>query len=175
MLAPGISTAVLLKNRQDAFDTFRQEAEYLWEKQDFEWQHGGKSTFECTKSMTILKVYTLFKQFGDRIFEEFVDYTYDLTKEFAKLINSNPEFETAHAPNSNILCFQHINCDNPNLVNSQLRQCLIMDGGFYIVQTVLNEKTYLKVTLLNPRTTIIHIKNLINSISKIAKKLKSGG
>lgn len=175
MLAPGISTAVLLKNRQDAFDTFRQEAEYLWEKQDFEWQHGGKSTFECTKSMTILKTYTLFKQFGDRIFEEFVDYTYDLTKEFAKLINANPEFETAHDPDSNILCFRYINCDNSNLFNSQLRQCLIMDGEFYIVQTVLNEKTYLRVTLLNPKTTIIHIRNLINSISKIAKKLKSEG
>lgn len=76
---------------------------------------------------------------------------------------------------SNILCFRYINCNNPNLFNSQLRQCLIMDGDFYIVQTVLNEKTYLRVTLLNPKTTVIHIKNLINSISKIAKKLKSEG
>lgn len=172
MLAPGISTAVLLKNRQDAFDTFRQEAEYLWEKQDSEWQHGGKSTFECTKSMTILKTYTLFKQFGDRIFKDFVDYQYDLTKQFAELININPEFETAHYPDSNILCFRYINCNNPNLLNSRLRQQLIMDGKFYIVQTVLHEKIYLRVTLLNPKTTIIQIKNLINSISKVAVQIK---
>lgn len=50
--------------------------------------------------MTILKTYTLFKQFGDKIFEELVYYTYDLTKEFAKLINANSEFETAHDPDS---------------------------------------------------------------------------
>ena len=81
MLTPGISTAVLLKHRHYAFETFRQEAEYLWNKNDFEWHHGGKSTFECTKSMSILKVYSLFKQFGDKIFEEFVDYQYDLTRD----------------------------------------------------------------------------------------------
>ncbi|MBD8389120.1 hypothetical protein [Dysgonomonas sp. BGC7] len=50
-----------------------------------------------------------------------------------------------------------------------------MDGEFYIVQTVLNEKTYMRVTLLNPKTTVIHIKNLTNSISKIAEKLKIEG
>ena len=105
MLTPGISMAVLLRNRADAFDTFRQEAEYLWEKQDFEWQHDGKSTFECTKSMSILKVYTLFKQLGDKIFEEFVDYQYDRTRKFARLVTDNPHFETAQETDSILLCF----------------------------------------------------------------------
>lgn len=172
MLAPGISTAVLLKNRKDAFDTFRQEAEYLWEKQDFEWQHGGKSTFECTKSMTILKVYTLFKQFGDQIFEEFVDYQYDLTREFAHLIDINPHFETAHKPDSNILCFRYIDCDTPDELNAEIRQHLINDGEFYIVQTSLNGHIYLRVTLLNPRTTISHVTNLLISLEKIAQQIK---
>lgn len=159
MLTPGISTAVLLKDRSLAFETFRQEAEYLWEKQDYEWQHGGKSTYECTKSMSILKVYVLFKQFGDQIFEDFVDYQYDLTKEFAKLIDHNPKFEVAHQPNSNILCFRYVDCNDPNRMNALMRQQLIVDGAFYIVQTLLNGKIFLRVTLLNPRTTITHIKN----------------
>ena len=157
MLTPGISTAVLLKNRSYAFDTFRQEAEYLWEKQDYEWQHGGKSTFECTKSMSILKVYTLFKQFGDKIFEEFVDYQYDLTREFARLINNNIQFELAHQPDSNILCFRYIDCEEPNEFNTQLRNHLTKKGEFYIVQTSLNGNIYLRVTLLNPQTTITHV------------------
>lgn len=172
MMTPGISTAVLLKDRTLAYETFRQEAEYLWEKQDFEWQHGGKSTYECTKSMTILKVYTLFKQFGDKIFEEFVDYQYDLTKEFASLINSHPKFETAHQPESNILCFRYNDCDDPNGVNGQMRHQLINDGRFYIVQTSLKGATYLRVTLLNPRTTKTHIKNLLSSLEHIAEKIK---
>jgi len=173
MLTPGISTAVLLKNRSYAFDTFRQEAEYLWEKQDYEWQHGGKSTFECTKSMSILKVYTLFKQFGDKIFEEFVDYQYDLTREFARLINNNIQFELAHQPDSNILCFRYIDCEEPNEFNTQLRNHLTKKGEFYIVQTSLNGNIYLRVTLLNPQTTITHVQNLLNSISEIAKQMKA--
>ena len=171
MLTPGISSAVLLKNRSYAFDTFRQEAEYLWRNQDFEWQHGGKSTFECTKSMTILKVYTLFKQFGDKIFEEFVDYQYDLTREFARLIDENPLFEIAHQPDSNILCFRYICCNNPNQFNTELRHRLTMDGNFFIVQTTLNGNIYLRITLLNPRTTITHIEHLLQSITIIAKNL----
>lgn len=173
MLTPSISTAVLLKNRAYAFDTFRQEAEYLWEKQDFEWQHGGKSTFECTKSMTILKVYTLFKQFGDKIFEEFVDYEYDLTKEFACLLNEDIRFESAHWPDSNIFCFRYIDCDNPNEFNTELRHRLLHGGSFYIVQTSLNGNIYLRVTLLNPRTTIKHIEELVERIAETAKLMKS--
>lgn len=168
MLTPGISMAVLLRNRADAFDTFRQEAEYLWEKQDFEWQHDGKSTFECTKSMSILKVYTLFKQFGDKIFEEFVDYQYDLTREFARLVKANPHFETAHEPDSNILCFRYTDCENPNEVNAEIRKQLTAEGRFYIVQTVLNGDTYLRVTLLNPKTTVNHVMNLLEEIGVIA-------
>lgn len=171
MLTPGISTAVLLRNRADAFDTFRQEAEYLWEKQDFEWQHGGKSTFECTKSMSILKAYTLFKQFGDKIFEEFVDYQYDLTREFARHVKANPHFEIAHEPDSNILCFRYTDCENPNDFNNELRRRLLHDGAFYIVQTVLNGNTYLRVTLLNPKTTVNHVLNLLKEIEVIAKVL----
>ncbi|WP_277638463.1 pyridoxal phosphate-dependent decarboxylase family protein [Bacteroides graminisolvens] len=169
MLTPGISTAVLLRNRADAFETFRQEAEYLWEKQDFEWQHGGKSTFECTKSMSILKVYTLFKQFGDRIFEEFIDYQYDLTREFARLVKVNPHFEVAHEPDSNILCFRYTNCENPNEVNAEIRKRLTVEGSFYIVQTSLGGNFYLRVTLLNPKTTAIHIEKLLETIVEIAE------
>ncbi len=172
MLTPGISTAVLLKHRHYAFETFRQEAEYLWNKNDFEWHHGGKSTFECTKSMSILKVYSLFKQFGDKVFEEFVDYQYDLTKEFAKLINCNHNFETAHNPDSNILCFRYTDCENPDSFNVRLREQIMIEGKFYIVQTSLNGKTYLRVTLLNPRTTIYHLERLLKELETTAKKLK---
>ncbi|WP_303919495.1 aminotransferase class V-fold PLP-dependent enzyme [Draconibacterium sediminis] len=172
MLTPSISTAVLLKDRTLAFETFRQEAEYLWEKQNFEWQHGGKSTYECTKSMTVLKVYTLFKQFGDKIFEDFVDYQYDLTKEFARLINSRSKFDTAHQPDSNILCFRYVDCDNPNELNALIRQELINDGTFYIVQTALKGETYLRVTLLNPRTTINHLQGLLDTLEKIAEEIR---
>ncbi|WP_163321791.1 pyridoxal phosphate-dependent decarboxylase family protein [Draconibacterium mangrovi] len=172
MLTPSISTAVLLKDRTLAFETFRQEAEYLWEKQNFEWQHGGKSTYECTKSMTVLKVYTLFKQFGDKIFEDFVDYQYDLTKEFARLINSHPKFDTAHQPDSNILCFRYVDCDNPNELNALMRQKLINDGTFYIVQTALKGETYLRVTLLNPRTRANHIHKLLETLEELAEEIK---
>lgn len=174
MMTPSISTAVLLKDRTLAFETFRQEAEYLWEKQDFEWQHGGKSTYECTKSMTVLKVYTLFKQFGDNIFEDFVDYQYDLTKEFATMVNLHPKFETAHQPDSNILCFRYTACDEPNQMNAQIRQQLIADGDFYIVQTVVKGETFLRVTLLNPRTTIAHIQDLLSKLEQIAEGITMG-
>jgi len=119
--------------------------------------------------MTILKVYTLFKQFGDKIFEEFVDYQYDLTREFARLIKINPNFEVAHKPDSNILCFRYTDFENPNEINAEIRKRLTAEGRFYIVQTSLGGNVYLRVTLLNPKTTIIHIENLLEAIIKIAK------
>lgn len=172
MLTPSTCTAVLLKNRTYAYDTYKQKADYLWQKQNFEWYHGGKSTFECTKSMYILKVFVLFKQFGDSIFEQYVENQYNLTGDFAKLIQQHPQFELACTPQSNIICFRYIDCKNPNQFNELLREKIVMEGLFYLVQTRLNDKIYLRTTLMNPQTTIENIKNLMSLIVEKADLLK---
>jgi L-2,4-diaminobutyrate decarboxylase len=173
LLTPSLCTAVLLKDLDCSYDTFRQKADYLWQKQDNDWSQGAKKTFETTKSMYILKVFVLFKEFGDDVFEKYIDNQYSLAREFTSNYSQNNNFEFAYKPHSNIVCFRYINCENINEFNSLLSQQITKEGSFYLGKTILNGKVYLRIALMNYETAMYHIEKLINTIEEKAEQLKA--
>ena len=62
-------------------------------------------------------------------------------------------------------------CEDLNQLNWELRQKLLEDGEFYIVQTKLKGIHYLRTTLMNPYTTSNELDDLINKIKSIAKTM----
>jgi L-2,4-diaminobutyrate decarboxylase len=142
----------------------------LWANQySKDWFNSGKRTFECTKLMMSVKIYSILKAHGEHIFGENVDYLYDLGRIFAKLIQSRPNFELAIEPESNIVCFRIINStfNDTNEINTLTRQQLLQEGKFYIVQTTLQEKVYLRVSLMNPLTTETDLNALLDEVENI--------
>jgi L-2,4-diaminobutyrate decarboxylase len=172
LMIPALITAVLFKNGNDAFNTFHQKAQYLWaDPNSLDWYNSGKRTIECTKLMMSLKVFTLIKAHGLNQLAKYVDYTYDLAKEFHTLLNSRKDYESVVEPESNIVCFRKL-IDNYseeqlNKLNSDIRHKLVMNGRFYIVQTTINSILFLRVTLMNPFTTIEHLTELLDLIEEI--------
>lgn len=168
LLTPAITTSLIYRNGENTYSTFQQKAQYLWDNsQSMEWYNAGKRTFECTKLMMSVKVYTIIKSYGTSIFEENVNYLYDLAREFETLISENSNFEIALSPQSNIVCFRLKIAKNGlsiNEVNSKIRRLLLEEGEFYIVQTRIKDKLYLRVSLMNPTTELIHLKQLLNKI-----------
>lgn len=172
MMTAGLITALIYKNGKNSYRTFHQKAHYLWENSEEEWFNLTKRTFECTKFNSVLEIYSLIKNHGVEIFDEYVTYTYDLTRDFSKKLEANSNFEIAHKPESNILCFRIIkNGKTPtelNELNAKIRKQLLHDGKFYIVQTMLNDSIYLRVTLMNPFSTIEMLEELMEEILRIA-------
>lgn len=171
MLMPTITTALLFKNKVHAELTFSQRADYLLN--DFEeddWINSGKKTFECTKTMMCMHWYILLKFYGKEVFNQFVTRQYDLAKELEKHLTENANFEMATSPMSNIVCFRFTEenySDNQlNQINKNIRQELLEEGEFYLVQTKLNEKNFLRTSLMNPFTTSDHLNLLISKIKK---------
>ncbi len=153
LMTPALATALIFKRDEDAFKTFQQKAQYLWANQHSkDWFNSGKRTFECTKLMMSVKIYSILKAHGEQIFGENVDYLYNLGQTFAEMVKSRPNFELAIEPESNIVCFRLTNtvAKDLNELNSCIRKQLLQDGKFYIVQTSLGENIYLRVSLMNP-------------------------
>ncbi|SNZ00536.1 pyridoxal phosphate-dependent decarboxylase family protein [Flagellimonas pacifica] len=175
MMMPTITTALIFKDGEHSHTTFSQKADYLLTETDEEdWYNGGKRTFECTKSMMSLHWYILLKMYGEEVFDQNVTVLYDLAKEFAEVLKANKSFELAIEPMSNILCFRYVTPDlsleKSNRLNQSIRQELLEDGEFYLVQTKLNGIHYLRTTLMNPFTTIEHLKLLMDKIEVCAEK-----
>lgn len=173
MMMPAITTALLFKNRLHSNVTFSQQADYLLTESEHEdWYNSGKRTFECTKTMMSIHWFTLLKFYGEDVFDAYVTQLYDMGKAFSEIIISDNNFELAVTPMSNIVCFRYVTpglgMTELNVLNAEIRQSLLEDGEFYIVQTKLKGIQYMRVTVMNPFTTIKHLKDLLAKIKKIA-------
>ena len=175
LLSPSISTVVLYNSRKKQINEFSPSATYLWQNQQSEeWYNSAKHTLECTKPITVLHTYAILKRYGSELYEQYVTYLYDLGKKFAEMIESMENFEIAVQPESNIVCFRYISQkyqqeEIPNELNSAIYQKLLEDGKFYIVNTMINQQFYLRVSLMNPLTKIDDLKKLLNKIEDIVK------
>lgn len=174
MMLPTITTALLFKNGNHAHTTFSQKADYLLvQSEDEDWYNIAKRTFECTKTMMSIHWYTMLKIYGEDIFDEYVTKLYDLGKFFGQLVKNEAAFELAIEPNSNIICFRYfdsrLSLTTLNDINAKVREQLLIDGDFYIVQVKLRGIHYWRCTVMNPFTTISHFQILLTKIkSKIA-------
>ena len=176
MMMPTITTALLFKNKTHSNHTFSLNADYLLnETEEDEWYNSGRRTFECTKNMMCLHWYVLLKLYGEKAFDSYVTRQYDLAKDFANTIKEDGSFELAVEPMSNILCFRYVLADmsleESNNLNQSIRLELLEDGEFYLVQTKLNGIHYLRTTLMNPFTTLEHLKSLLEKVKVSAEKL----
>ncbi|WP_299253553.1 aminotransferase class I/II-fold pyridoxal phosphate-dependent enzyme [uncultured Aquimarina sp.] len=175
LLTPALNTALIFKNGEDSYKTFEQKAQYLWDSQHSrEWYNSGKRTFECTKLMMSLKVYSIIKMYGEDIFEKNMDRLYDLGKVFAKLIKERAKFELLIDPEANIVNFRYndVSSEVINSFNSRIREELILLGKFYIVQTMVGENRYLRTSIMNPLTEKEDFIALLDEIQRIADSFK---
>jgi L-2,4-diaminobutyrate decarboxylase len=171
MMMPALATAVIFRNGNDGYQTFHQKAQYLWDNpESYDWFNSGKRTFECTKLMMSVKLYVTLRVYGTALLKANVDILHDLAIDFAKLLQQNTQFELALWPQSNIVCFRFIGQNNQNLneYNSQIRKKVLADGHFYIVQTTLRSQVYLRVSLMNPLTTIQDLQCLLSEIENMS-------
>lgn len=175
LLTPALTTAVFYKNSKNTYKTFHQKAHYLWSNQENEeWYNSGKRTFECTKLMMGARVYGILKLHGFQLWEDYVTQQFQLGKDFAALIDAHPKFELAIAPDCNIVCFRYLPEDatiDLSAFNAAIRQLLLEDGTYYIVQTQLQNQTYLRTTLMNPFTTLNDLNTLLSKIEQTAAHL----
>lgn len=170
MMTPSLSTAVIFRHGSDAYKTFSQRAQYLWTEQETEeWYNGGKRSFECTKAMSVLHVYTLYRTYGDAIFAHNIERLFGMATDFAGLIKEKKSLELAYEPECNIVCFRYTKGGGDlTKLNGDIRKLLLEEGRFYIVQTVLKGQLYLRVSLMNPLTTVSELKELLQEIEQKA-------
>ncbi|GGK66682.1 aspartate aminotransferase family protein [Rufibacter glacialis] len=172
MMTPSLSTALIFRRGSDAYKTFSQRAQYLWSEQETEdWYNGGKRSFECTKAMSVLHVYTIFRTYGEEVFQENIERVYGMGTAFAAMIKANPNFELAYEPQCNIVCFRHKAEGDQDKVNKEIRRLVLEEGRFYMVQTILNGQSYLHVSLMNPLTSEGELQELLLDIEEKAASL----
>lgn len=175
MMVPALTTAILFKEPLTSFRAFSQQASYLLDEDEYHWYDSASRTMECTKNMMGVKLYMILRLYGNKVFEQFIDHTYDLAQSFAQLLKTSDDFELALSPQANILCFRYhpqgIEQEQLNSLNVRIRQQCIEDGEFYIVQTKIAGIHYLRTTIMNPFTELSTLEALLAHLRKLGQGL----
>ncbi len=177
MLMPSLVTAVIFRDGDRSFDVFAQQASYLFEGQTprDEWWNTAVRTVECTKKMMGLPLHLCLSTYGPGIFVEYVDRTFALARDFAAMLTEAGDFEVATEPQCNIVCFRLLvpGVDGAALdrLQKEVRARIVASGAFYLVSTGLPRGTYLRVTIINPRTTADDLRALADSVRETAREI----
>ena len=167
LLVPALASALVFRNASDSYRTFAQHAEYLFEDPDRpEWFNLARRTVECTKFMMGFKVFSVLVHHGPAAWDENVTRLHDLAQYFARQIIESDAFELLTQPQSNIVCFRYINCpvDRVNDHNASIREYLLTEGRFYIVQTTIDGQLWLRVTIGSAHTGEHDLEALLKEI-----------
>ncbi len=177
MSMPALATAVLFRDDRAPYATFAQKAEYLFEdRAEPPWFDIGLRTVECTKPLIALSLYGCLATLGTRVFTEAVERAHDLARAFAAQLAAAPDFELACEPDSNIVCFRFVpsGASDVEALQRRIRDALRESGAFYCVATTLRGRSYLRVTLMNPLTTLPVLEALVEEIRRVGAAAQAG-
>lgn len=171
MMVPALATLVLFREGGRSYETFSQEASYLFDRSARqEWYNTAHRTLECTKRMLGLKLYLALEVLGTDFFAAFVERMHDLAGRFADALEARPGWQLAVRPEGNIVCFRYApeSLADPEGFQSQVREAIVQEGSFYLVKTSLLGKTWLRTTLINPLTTEADLEALLARVEALA-------
>jgi L-2,4-diaminobutyrate decarboxylase len=180
LFVPALCAFVLYRNRDHKFETFRQDAPYLFDPAapGLAEYDSGLRTVECTKRAAAFGLWGIWSLFGQELFADLVDVTFDLGQTLHQKLSAAPDFIPLHEPECNIVVFRHIpeplrDAEPARLGRFQLelRRRLIESGEFYIVSTNLDGVGALRVTIINPLTREEHLDRLLDALREHGKAL----
>jgi L-2,4-diaminobutyrate decarboxylase len=173
MLMPALATLVLFKEGRRSFETFSQQANYLFAGADptETWFDLAQRTLECTKRSLGLQVYGSLQTYGTDYFAEYIEQMFAMGQAFGRMVAARSHWELATEPEGNIVCFRFAPPSLPDAdaFQSRVREAIVKDGSYYIVKTVLRGKTYLRVTIINPRTELSDLEALLARVEAEAR------
>ncbi len=181
LLTPALATGLIFRDGRKGYQTFAQKAEYLWADQESQpWYELARRTFECTKTMYGLKIFSIIVEHGISVFEANIDCLHQRASEFASLISQSSDFELLTSPQTNIVCFRFIGDPENRVLKSDRNQCnqsirdrLTRDGSFYIVQTDIQQTIWLRTTIANAMMTRDDLQELLDKIRELAATYQS--
>ncbi len=137
--------------------------------------HLVSKSVQTSRRFDALKPYIAFRTLGRDGFGELIDYTLDLATAVAERIEDDPAFELKHEPTLNAVVFRYRPpTDSEEAINDRIRNRLRADGTAMIARTTIDGETCLKFTLLNPRTTVDNVEEILTAIKRHGMALSTG-
>jgi len=166
-----ISCGSLLVNDKSNFRFLLHHADYLNREHD-ELPNLVDKSIATTKRFDALKVFMTMQNVGPQALGEMVDHLLVQTQQVAEMIHSTDHFELLAEPSLSTVLFRvtHDSADLDEL-NKAVRLEALTRGVAVLGETMVDGKSALKFTILNPCLKRSDFESLINKINTLAIEL----
>ncbi|EHR0246227.1 pyridoxal phosphate-dependent class III aminotransferase [Vibrio parahaemolyticus] len=166
-----ISCGALLVNDKSNFKFLLHHADYLNREHD-ELPNLVDKSIATTKRFDALKVFMTMQNVGPKALGDMYDHLLAQTLEVADMIRTNDQFELLAEPSLSTVLFRatHETADLDEL-NKALRLEALTRGIAVLGETIVDGKTALKFTILNPCLTTSDFESLLSKINMLAVEL----
>lgn len=179
-----ISCGAFLLREGENFELMGRNAAYLNPEDD---EKRGvpnlvSKSLQTTRRFDALKPYVTFRALGREGLAELVEYTIDLAGATAERLAADPAFELLGEPTVNTVVFRYrpsaIPADSSReewvgRVNASIRRRLLESGEAVVARTEIEGVPSLKLTLLNPRTTLSDIEAIMAAIREHGARVEA--
>lgn len=183
LFMPISAGAVLVRDRRHLDTALQQDAPYLFHPRPGEQRSRdtGQRTLQCSRRFDALKLWVALRHYGLDHFAALQEHTVSVTERLHAMLDEAPDFEPAHRPQSNILCFRHlpkrVRGRDPSEVGAfqkELRERYNASGRGWITATVLAGAPVLRVTLMNPATGGSELEALLRGLREVGEEVVAG-
>jgi L-2,4-diaminobutyrate decarboxylase len=179
MFVPAPCTLLFYRNKDDSRRAFRQSASYVFDEEPdlYTELDSGAKNFECTKRPMIMTLWALWAIYGPALFVEKIEYLCELTERIHQILLDEPDFETVHYPEVNILCFRYrpvgLKDEEVHRFQVAIRNRIKQQGNFFISKVNIDGAAALRVVMMNHRITSEHFRMLLGEIRRTGRSLLS--
>jgi L-2,4-diaminobutyrate decarboxylase len=123
-----------------------------------------------TRRFDALKLALTLRVHGSAFFGAAAEAVIDLAREGADMVEATPGLELARTPTLNTVLFRH---EGDDALNLRIRRELLLSGSAVLAQTRLDDRIWLKITLMNPQTTAADVRGLLDDVVAYASAAAS--
>ncbi|SDR92821.1 sulfinoalanine decarboxylase [Formosa sp. Hel1_31_208] len=128
MLGTPLSCSIIVtKNKNNLYQSFSNEAEYLYQTNDDDFNL-GKTSLQCGRRNDALKLWTLWKSVGNIGLESIVNHQFKLAALARKYINNHADYTLYSFENSISVCFNYKTISAKTLCTSLYEDSKLMVG-----------------------------------------------
>lgn len=128
MLGTPLSCSIIVtKNKKQLYESFSNEAEYLYQTDSDDFNL-GKTSLQCGRRNDALKLWTLWKSVGSNGLKTIVNKQFELAEIARDYIKKHPDYELYSFENSISVCFNYKNIEAKALCTQLYEGAQLMVG-----------------------------------------------
>jgi L-2,4-diaminobutyrate decarboxylase len=162
-----ISCGAFLVREADTLAPALIHAEYLNPDDDEGLPNLVDKSLQTTRRFDALKLFVSLRAHGRRFLGQAVETTIDLAADAARLVEREPLLELMRPATLNTVLFRYATAAEPeelDRINEAIRSALLHGGQAVIGRTRLDGRVVLKLTLMNPETTVADLRRLLSHV-----------